>query len=77
MGQHINLPGYIKLGPPFLSKEVLEEIQRYAWLLTSEDSPAELREQLRALIPAAERDHRIGAVRELGVVAQDALKRIV
>lgn len=70
---HVKLPGYIPLHK-FLSKTVLEEIERWAYVATVDTAPLH-REYLR-LIPEKDREERLSAIKEIGLIAQKAKRQM-
>lgn len=71
---HINLPGFVALHK-YISKEALEELMRWAYEVTRSDQRA-VGAAYRALVSGLpDADARLAAIRELGILAQSALKR--
>jgi len=70
MPKHVKVPGFIKLDK-YISSEALQGIATLAWLATDPKSP--LRVTIGNYISDDNKDERLAAIREFGVVAQQAL----
>lgn len=72
MATHVKLPGFVPLHK-YLSRTVLEELERLCWLATAKDST--LKDQISNFIPQEDRAERLAAIHEIGVIAQQARKK--
>jgi len=70
MPKHVKVPGFIKLDK-YISSKALHGIATLAWLATDPKSP--LRVTIGNYIPEDDKEERLAAIREFGVVAQQAL----
>jgi len=73
MGKHINIPGWLKIHN-YLSVPMLGSIKTLAWLATDLDN-SPLAEQIQDYFPEDQRETFSAALREIGILAQDALKK--
>jgi len=72
MAKHVKLPGWVPIHK-YMSKAMLGGIKTLAWLATDKES--ELAEAIQDYFPDEHRVLFVEALREIGVLAQEALKR--
>lgn len=73
MPKHVNLPGFVPLHK-YLSPAALEALNGVCWLAISEKS--DLSEAIQDRLAPEGRDQYVEALREVTVLAQEALKKI-
>ena len=69
MARFVKLPGFVPLHN-YLEREALIGLELLAWLTVDEESP--LKALLQEQLPEENRDNYIQAVKEIGVIAQEA-----
>lgn len=73
MAKHVKLPGFVPLHR-YMSLEALEELERLCWLATADKSP--LKAEIAVYIPEEDREERLMAIHEIGVIAQSARRKV-
>lgn len=69
MGKHVKLPGFVPL-QNYLSLKVLQGLELLAWLTVDDESP--LADAIRDQLPEDELGEYLEAIKEIGVLAQEA-----
>ena len=70
MGQHVKLPGFVPLNK-YMNQYALGAIETLAWLTLDPESP--LVDEIQERFPEEDRDRYLVALKEIGVLAQEAL----
>ena len=70
---YVNLPGFVPLHA-YLKLEALESLELLAFLAVHDDSP--LKGILQEQLPEENRENYIDAIKEIGVIAQEARKKL-
>ena len=69
MGQFVKLPGFVLL-ENYMTLETLSALELLAWLSVDEESP--LKSLLQEQFPEEGRDDYVNALKEVGVIMQEA-----